>query len=361
MANKFPPMPLQSPMIESIRQPYCSRAWQSYLRGVTEAVENPEHDLVSSTHTASGLTPGHFLKALTATTFGFAAHGLDYDDVGAAAAVHTHSYLAGAGTAGYLPKYSGSLSLANSLLYESSDNLALHTTTPKTIHGGLTILTDPDAPTSAGFCGSLWCGMGAVTDGGGGWYSSNPASGDTCCGYFYASADAARPRVWTLNLCAANFVASGHVYAAELNLDNEGADNATPFGSAHCTVLGLVTGNSTYPSSAALAMTTARSTGGFHYGAWINGAKDAAVKVARLSPFGVTHDPTVSFDDDTNSGTWLRTTGTHATKYIDAPNFSVDGSGNVVCAGLTLSGGAVSYGANDSAGAGYRLVRVPNA
>ena len=44
------------------------------------------HALVGASHTASGLTPGRFLKALTSTTFGFAAHGLTYSDVGADAA-----------------------------------------------------------------------------------------------------------------------------------------------------------------------------------------------------------------------------------------------------------------------------------
>jgi len=48
------------------------------------------HSLTS--HTVSGLTPGHFLKALTATTFGFSPHGLTYSDVGAAPASHTHNY-----------------------------------------------------------------------------------------------------------------------------------------------------------------------------------------------------------------------------------------------------------------------------
>jgi len=42
------------------------------------------HDIQSvSIHTASGLTPGHFLKASGATTFSFAAHGLGATDVGA--------------------------------------------------------------------------------------------------------------------------------------------------------------------------------------------------------------------------------------------------------------------------------------
>ena len=39
------------------------------------------HDLTS--HTVSGLTTGHFLKALSPVTYGFAAHGLTYANVGA--------------------------------------------------------------------------------------------------------------------------------------------------------------------------------------------------------------------------------------------------------------------------------------
>ncbi|MCK9429724.1 MAG: hypothetical protein M0R17_06935 [Candidatus Omnitrophica bacterium] len=42
------------------------------------------HALTSTT--ASGLTAGHFLKAINATTFGFAVHGLTYTDVGALSA-----------------------------------------------------------------------------------------------------------------------------------------------------------------------------------------------------------------------------------------------------------------------------------
>jgi hypothetical protein len=49
------------------------------------------HALVSSYHTASGLTTGYFLKATSATTFTFAAHGLTYTDVGAAALSHVHA------------------------------------------------------------------------------------------------------------------------------------------------------------------------------------------------------------------------------------------------------------------------------
>jgi hypothetical protein len=48
------------------------------------------HGLTSSDHAVSGLTSGHFLKALTATSFGFAPHGLTYTDVNAASATHNH-------------------------------------------------------------------------------------------------------------------------------------------------------------------------------------------------------------------------------------------------------------------------------
>jgi len=44
------------------------------------------HNLIDTTnHPVSGLTTGHFLKATGATTYGFAAHGLSYGDVGAIA------------------------------------------------------------------------------------------------------------------------------------------------------------------------------------------------------------------------------------------------------------------------------------
>ena len=48
------------------------------------------HVLNSASHTVSGLTTGHFIKATSATTFGFAAHGLTHSDVGAAASSHSH-------------------------------------------------------------------------------------------------------------------------------------------------------------------------------------------------------------------------------------------------------------------------------
>lgn len=44
-----------------------------------------------SSHTVTGLTTGHFLKATGADTFDFGAHGLTYTDVGAAASSHTQA------------------------------------------------------------------------------------------------------------------------------------------------------------------------------------------------------------------------------------------------------------------------------
>jgi hypothetical protein len=50
------------------------------------------HAIDGVLHNASGLTAGHFMKASGATSFGFAAHGLGYADVGAAASGHTHNH-----------------------------------------------------------------------------------------------------------------------------------------------------------------------------------------------------------------------------------------------------------------------------
>ncbi len=52
------------------------------LTNVPTTFTPASHSLISS-HTVSGLTTGHFLKATGATTFGFAAHGLTHTDVGA--------------------------------------------------------------------------------------------------------------------------------------------------------------------------------------------------------------------------------------------------------------------------------------
>lgn len=76
----------------------------------TNARTPTAHQLDGALHTVSGLTGGQFLKALTATTFGFAAHGLSYGDVGAAAASHTHA--AGDITSGQLIVAQGGTGLA---------------------------------------------------------------------------------------------------------------------------------------------------------------------------------------------------------------------------------------------------------
>jgi hypothetical protein len=76
------------------------------------------HGLVSSYHTVSGLTTGHFLKATSSTSFSFGSHGLTYSDVGAAAASHSQAESsitftdittgnATTGAHGYLPKLGG--------------------------------------------------------------------------------------------------------------------------------------------------------------------------------------------------------------------------------------------------------------
>jgi len=60
-------------------------------RAVNTGTDPAAHILVGPKHTGSGLTAGHFLKAASPTTFGFAAHGLGPGDVGAAAASHPHA------------------------------------------------------------------------------------------------------------------------------------------------------------------------------------------------------------------------------------------------------------------------------
>jgi hypothetical protein len=76
----------------------ASKVWTSDAGGVGSWASPgapAAHVLDSASHTVSGLTAGHFLKSLSATTFGFAAHGLTYSDVGAEASgvVATHAAL----------------------------------------------------------------------------------------------------------------------------------------------------------------------------------------------------------------------------------------------------------------------------
>jgi hypothetical protein len=60
------------------------------LTGVSPTI----HNLVDTTnHPVSGLTTGHFMKALSPTTYGFAAHGLLYSDVGASPATGGTGYI----------------------------------------------------------------------------------------------------------------------------------------------------------------------------------------------------------------------------------------------------------------------------
>ncbi len=97
------------------------------------------HQLDTATfHAVSGLTTGHFLKATAATTFGFAAHGLDAAAVGALATAGTAadsdkldgqhgSYyqtlltnpVTGTGTTGKIPKLTGASTLGDSVITES--------------------------------------------------------------------------------------------------------------------------------------------------------------------------------------------------------------------------------------------------
>lgn len=70
---------------------YLKREGDSIVSGVPTG--GGAHALVGESHTASGLTPGHFLKATGDTTFAFGVHGLNAAAVGAEAAnanIQTH-------------------------------------------------------------------------------------------------------------------------------------------------------------------------------------------------------------------------------------------------------------------------------
>lgn len=59
---------------------------------LTDVHHSQNHALIDTTgHTVSGLTGGHFLKANTATTYSFQAHGLSASDVGAYTTAQTDS------------------------------------------------------------------------------------------------------------------------------------------------------------------------------------------------------------------------------------------------------------------------------
>jgi hypothetical protein len=65
--------------------------FDNLTRAFNVGAEPSAHALVGAKHTGAGLTIGHFLKALGATTFGFAAHGLAAADVGAPPTTRTIS------------------------------------------------------------------------------------------------------------------------------------------------------------------------------------------------------------------------------------------------------------------------------
>lgn len=82
-----------------------------FVDAINAGIAVGAHDLVggSSPHTASGLTTGWFLKALSATTFGFAALGAGDIQSGQLAVARggTGADLSGTGGAGYVLRQSG--------------------------------------------------------------------------------------------------------------------------------------------------------------------------------------------------------------------------------------------------------------
>ena len=96
--------------------------------GAIAAGDLPAHVLDGAVHTVSGLTGGHFLKATGATTFGFAAHGLTYSDVGAEAsgAVATHAALI-TGVHGLVFTAGKAMTLQKSMTFTAADDTGVYT------------------------------------------------------------------------------------------------------------------------------------------------------------------------------------------------------------------------------------------
>lgn len=96
-----------------------SHAWGDIISGVPSSFTPSAHQLDSATyHPVSGLIAGQFLKALSGTTFGFAAHGLSAGDVGAMAAP--------SGTVNYLPLFStGGHAIENSPFKKGDSGLVI--------------------------------------------------------------------------------------------------------------------------------------------------------------------------------------------------------------------------------------------
>jgi hypothetical protein len=119
------------------------------LGGVTaNQHHNQIHQLDGSDHTVSGLTPGHILKALTATTFGFAAPGFLVSETDPLslhldqASPQTFANLGG-GT-GLMKITAGLLGLDTNAYYKSGDSPTFANITDS----GLTITRIPYASTS---------------------------------------------------------------------------------------------------------------------------------------------------------------------------------------------------------------------
>ena len=124
------------------------------------------HAFIDSTgHTVTGLTTGHFLKATGATTYGFAAHGLTYSDVGAAPsnplATDTLWDAAGDLVIGTGANTAGKLAKGNALqvLHVKSDGSTLEWVDPQSVTDKYASVSAND--TTAGYLnGKLVAGTG---------------------------------------------------------------------------------------------------------------------------------------------------------------------------------------------------------
>jgi hypothetical protein len=137
-----------------------------------------EADPIFTAHVAFGITSTNITNWDTA--FGWGSHAGLYSLLD-----HTHSgMVTGSGSAGYLAKFSAGLSLADSVMYESSGNIGIGTITPTVklhVAGDLKVISGDRELSYAG--GAL-----NIKSGAGGWanYLGFKGSADTLLGSFGA-------------------------------------------------------------------------------------------------------------------------------------------------------------------------------
>lgn len=111
--------------------------------------------------------------------------------------------------------------------------------------------------------------------------STRPASGDFVALYTEIDSSAQRNRIWGGNPVAwARSGADAYVWGFEIDVNNDASDVAHPGLTNHKIGCEAVSGNFSYPGSAAFAVNTTRTGGnGWHHGMYIRGVGDSAITV----------------------------------------------------------------------------------